>query len=279
MARLLRDLQKEFNASNNNTTEKYDQNELFTQSTRDLKNNKYAKIEHFLNPRYTLKDYLALLLGGPFAQIYYRMTKARGSLSKAWLLFPLFWIPPFSAIPLYYIAKNKIPKGKSPIKMKDILALGPVIVSVAEYFMSSQSTLFLFIGQFVNFIGVLTTFIIRDKNKCSKKRMLENGIYSATNLLIVTNLLDLFFQYVMTEVPILGSIVGLMYDTVPFGGLVMKSMLTLLSYYIIVMHNNTSRFCKKKDAKKLLIRIVMSFALMVGGSFLAHGGDYYGEEE
>ena len=47
MARLLRDLKKEFGPSNNNTTDKYNENELFTQGTNDIKSTKYHDIEHF----------------------------------------------------------------------------------------------------------------------------------------------------------------------------------------------------------------------------------------
>ena len=272
MARLLRDLKKEFGPSNNNTTDKYNENELFTQGTNDIKSTKYHNIEHFLNPKFKLKDYLLLLLGGPFSQIYYRIIKARGSLSHKWLLFPLFWIPPFSAVPLYYIAKNKLKKGSRPIKVMDMLGFVAAGLTLVNGILASQSTMMMFAGIAVKFIGVLALFIMRDRKKCSKKRMLENGIYSASNLIILTTIVDLFFQYVMTNVPVLGLIFDTAYGSA-IGATIMKTILTLLSYFIVVMHNNSGRFCKKKDAKKIMIRIGISLGLLLVSGFLSGGGE------
>lgn len=276
MARLLRDLKKEFGPSNNNTTDKYNENELFTQGTNDVNSTKYHEIEHFLNPRYKLKDYLLLLLGGPFSQIYYRIKKARGSLSHKWLLFPLFWLPPFSAVPLYYIAKNKLKKGQRPIKVMDMIGFVAAGLTLVNGILASQSKMMMFAGIGVKFIGVLTLFIMRDRNKCSKKRMLENGIYSASNLIILTTVVDLFFQYVMTNVPLFGFILETAYEST-IGSTIMKTILTLLSYYVVVMHNNSRRFCKKKDGKKTMIRVGLSLGLLLVSGLLS--GDSGGYEE
>lgn len=277
MARLLRDLKKEFGPSNNNTTDKYNENELFTQGTHDIKSTKYHDIEHFLNPRYKMKDYLLLLLGGPFSQIYYRIKKARGSLSHPWLLFPLFWVPPFSAVPLYYIAKNKLKKGSRPIKIMDMFGFVAAGLTLANGILASQSNMMMLAGVCVKFAGILTLFIMKDRKKCSKKRMLENGIYSASNLIILTTVVDLFFQYVMTNVPALGLILDTAYGST-IGSTIMKTILTLLSYYVVVMHNNSGRFCKKKDGKKTLIRVGLSLGLLLVSGFLSGGGGGYEED-
>jgi len=277
MARFLRDLQKEFAPSNNNTTEKYNENELFTEST---KNSNY-KIEHFLNKSFKLKDYLSLLFGGPFSQIYYRIKKANGSLSHLWLLFPLFWIPPFSAIPLYYIAKNKLKKGRYPIKIIDMLGFAIAGLTFLNSILASQSKLMMIVGVLVKFVGTIALFIIRDKDKCSKKRILENGIYSATNLIILSVVLDLFFQYVMTNVPVLGLIIDSAYSTT-IGNIVIKTILTLLSYYAVIMKNNTGKFCKKKNQQNLIIRIGLTLGSLLVSGLLSGGGgeeeEYYEEE-
>ena len=171
MARLLRDLKKEFGPSNNNTTDKYNENELFTQGTNDIKSTKYHDIEHFLNPKFKLKDYLLLLLGGPFSQIYYRIIKARGSLSHKWLLIPLFWIPPFSAVPLYYIAKNKLKKGSRPIKVMDILGFIAAGLTLANGILASQSKMMMLAGIAVKFVGLLALFIMRDRKNVQRKNV------------------------------------------------------------------------------------------------------------
>ena len=43
------------------------------------------------------------------------------------------------------------------------------------------------------------------------------------------------------------------------------------------MHNNSGRFCKKKDAKKTLIRVGLSLGLLLVSGFLSGGGGGYEE--
>ena len=66
-----------------------------------------------------------------------------------------------------------------------------------------------------------------------KERMLENGIYSASNLIILTTVVDLFFRFIMTNVPMFGLILNKLYAST-MGGTIMKTILTLLSYYVVI---------------------------------------------
>lgn len=264
----IQDLKNEFNATNNNTSDMYSQNELFTVDANKKehlniifgKKNKLRKL--------TLIDYIALVLGGPFSQIYYRLTKFNGSLDKPWLLFPLFWIVPFTAVPTYYISKNKLKQGSSKIKIFDLLGFLPMGGVFLSHIISNMNPQFKFISTIPTLISAMIAFYIKDNKKCRSKNFIKKTkrtLHSAMILISISILLHLSLLGLSRVIPIVGPLFEAFYSS-PFIENIIFICLTYLAFLLTSMINNTPtiiKFCKNVSNKSLLLTSIVTIALSV----------------
>lgn len=279
----IQDLKNEFNASNNNTSDMYSQNELFT---IDSKNKEKFKLKFGKRGgKLQVLDYVALVLGGPFSQIYYRITRYNGSLDKPWLLFPLFWIVPFTAVPTYYMSKNKIKKGLRKIKLFDILGFLPMGGIFLSYLINSMYPEFSFASTLPILISSVITFYIRDRKRCSNRsfmRVAQRSLFSSLIMMSISILFDFLVMGVFKITPFLGPIFELLYSS-PLISNILYCLTSYVSYLITNMINNTPsiiKICKKPKSRDFIILGVTTLVLNIIKIVMSpSGGDGDDEEE
>lgn len=254
-----KDLEKEFNKSNNNTTEKYENNELFTEQTKKtIKEDFSLKFDK----KYKWYDAVALILGGLPVQLYYRIKYFRGSLDNLWLLIPIFYIPPFTVIPLYYIFRNKFIQGKdditiskmfnknyfnkiSPKKIKKILSYVFIIIApIVGAFVGQTSII---INYVVTLIFVFISFLLKDYNRCLSDVKIIDKIkkilFSSTNTLSVYIVILTLTQFLLSNIEFIKNLYN---AEIPIFSVIMNIIFLFTSTIGVEMFNNTP-FHEKKN--------------------------------
>jgi hypothetical protein len=272
----IQDLKNEFNASNNNTSDKYSQNELFT---IDTENNEKFKLKFAKKGgKLQVLDYIALVIGGPFSQIYYRLTKYKGSLDKPWLLFPLFWIFPFSAVPTYYMSKKKIKKGTAKIKIFDILGFLPMGGIFLSHLISTMYPQFKFVSSIPILISSFIAFYIKDRKKCNNKkfmRIAKRSLFSSLIMISISILFDFLIMGLFKITPFLGPLFNALYTSPLFANIIF-SIVAYVSYLCTSMINNTPtilKFCKKRKNKAFIILGITTLILNIIKIVLVPSGE------
>ena len=195
---------------------------------------------------------------GIIGQIYNRVFELDGSLDKKWLLFaPLFYLPPFSAVPAYYFHFRKIKKGsgKKPIdKWMYIIFFSSIFYSIIfRLFGCDLHTPLVVISQILTFtIARLVTNLKICKGSSnpdpSVSRPLQMSIIAAvlavitdigiimiTSLLMTTDSSNLFFGS-------LKFIYGLLF--LPFGligyipGASVGLIMAFINIYLNMLNND-----------------------------------------
>lgn len=282
----IEDLKNEFNASNNNTSDLYSQNELFTIDGNNKEHLKFSFGKK--GGKLTILDYVALVLGGPFSQIYYRLTRLNGSLDKPWLLFPLFWILPFSAVPTYYMSKNKLKKGSAKIKIFNFLGFFPMGGVFLSHMITTMYPEFKFVSTLPTLISAMIAFYIKDRKRCRSKKFIKKAKRSLQSAMIMMSVSILFHFIIMglsKVTPVVGPMFEAFYSS-PLVGNIIFMFMTYVAFLLTSMIDNTPtivKFCKNVSNKSLLIVGVVTLVLNVikivvpsGGS--EEGGEDYEEE-
>lgn len=278
----LQDLKNEFNASNNNTSDLYSQNELFT---IDTNNKEHLKIRFGKKGgKLQILDYVALVLGGPFSQIYYRLTRLNGSLDKPWLLFPLFWILPFSAVPTYYISKNKLKKGSAKIKLFNLLGLLPMGGAFLSYMITTMYPDFKFISTLPTLISAMIAFYIKDRKRCRSKKFIKKtkrSLHSAMMMMSISILFHFIVMGLSKVTPVIGPMFEAFYSS-PFVGNTIFMFMIYVSFLLTSMIDNTPtivKFCKNVSNKSLLIVGIITLVLNVIKIVVPSGSSEEGDED
>jgi hypothetical protein len=270
-----KDLEKEFNKSNNNTTEKYENNELFTEQTKKtIKEDFSMKFDK----RYKWYDTLAIMLGGLPVQLYYRIKYFRGSLDNLWLLIPIFYIPPFTVIPLYYIFRNKFIQGKDDLtiskmfnknyfnkisskKIKKMLSYLFIIIAPIVGAIFGPTSIIL--EYLVTLIFVFICFLLKDFNRCiSDVKIIDNIkkiLFSSTNTLSVYIVILTLTKFLLSNIEFIKNL----YNTeIPIFSVIMNIIFLFASTLGVDMFNNTPfhekknnnidfKYCSSRNWKKL----------------------------
>ena len=165
-------------------------------------------------------DSAIITIGGPLGQLFMRFKYFNGSLDKLWLLlFPLFWIPPFSFIPVLWanfgwIHKIPISSG-SPLDIKVLL---PIIAKLLlPLIVDDNSTLGLF-GQFVTTMYILLTMFFIT---LWQRKDIINSLTCNVNIISIVgrSLAEAMFQFACATLP------AYILRLIPFQGLLLDAIL------------------------------------------------------
>jgi hypothetical protein len=290
----IKDIEDEFNASNNNTTEKYNNNELFTLTSINTKENFTVKKKITDNIKNNLKkdaikvtktlnrnkgnifNFLLTLFGGIFAQIFFRIANFEGSLDKWWLLLPIFWFPPLSIIPSYYLSRKKLKKGNNKIaffNLKTILAVSGVFIGLLLRTFSKNIYIDM-ISQIIPLLTLFAAYYFKDCKKCiddtgnKKKQIVKTG-YSALLALSISIIMHITMQFINNNIPTLRDFTKPLYNS-DLASSIIFSVNIYLSYLIVNCLNNTTsefKYCRNRNLRKQIIplTIIGTFLVFIKG--------------
>ena len=250
---MIQDIKEEFNNDSQHTTEKFNNNNLHTNQTtehwRRSRNNRHRI-------KLTLTNYISIILFGPFGQLYVRATKAKGSLDKIWLFAPLFWLPPLSLIPAYYLGRGKLKSGNDKNPMSGLSALWPTLAAFMSPFIMKSLEMGELGEAMIPLIVYATsviTYFIRNKKRCSKGT-LSRASYSSSMVLIIATMFTFTFKYVLANIDMLGDLLSTIYES-PFLENTVYAAFVYTSYCAVNMYNNSPslrKYCKKIKTHHLI---------------------------
>lgn len=278
----IKDIEDEFNASNNNTTEKYNHNELFTLTSINTKENfdvkkNIQKITNTINNnKGSIFNFILTLFGGVFAQIFFRITNFEGSLDKWWLLLPIFWFPPLSIIPSYYLSRKKIKKGNNKIEffnLKTILAVSGVFIGLLLRTFSGNIYIDM-VSQIIPLLTLFAAYYFRDCKKCindtgnKKKKIIKTG-FSALLALSISIVMHITMQLINNNIPGLKILTKPLYNN-DLPSSIIFGVNIYLSYLIVNCFNNTTsefNYCRNRNFRKQIIplTIIGTFLIFIKG--------------
>ena len=267
---MIHDVKEEFNNGSQHTTENYNNNELHTVQTKEhlFRGRNSTKV------KLSLTNYISIILFGPFGQLYVRATKAGGSLDRVWLFLPLFWFPPLSLIPAYYLSRGKIRTGNdrrpiaglSAIVVASVAFLAPFLMNSLELENMGQMMVPL-----VVYAASTIVYFMRNRKRCSKGG-LARASYSSSLLLIVTTLFTITFKYIIGNIDGVGSIFESIYES-PFLSNAMYACLVYTSYCAVNMYNNTPslrKYCKKIKHSHMLYSLLSTLFIAIINPFMTN---------
>jgi len=219
-------------------------------------------------------DSLLITIGGPVGQLYMRFKYYNGSLDKLWLLlFPLFWIPPFSFIPLiwvYFGWMHKIPASSG--KLLDYTLLFPIISKlILPFIMDADSPLGM-MGQFTITIFILLTMFFL--NIWHKRDIINASKCSNLNITSVIGraLAEAMFhfacatlpEYLLRMIPIQGEIIGGIMDMPLVGGLI-KTGIWIAGYIFgyVFTHMYSSNFTSNVCDPSYRLEVIIAFLAFI----------------
>lgn len=184
----------------------------------------------------------------PLGQLYARINYFKGSVDKAWSLFPIFMVPPFSFIPLIMMKLKWIRKGEGGEAI-DKLIIIPILFklfgdSILKSFFVPDEVINLASKALV-FFSLYMVYFIKDR-KC-KDGNVKKIKRSITNSILVFGLSEILNEIFTNFIPTFGFLEKLI-KTLPFGQSLIWVILIVSSYVINNMLNNTDidNFCKNK---------------------------------
>ena len=250
---MIQDVKEEFNKDSQHTTENFNNNDLHTVQTKE---HLFRGRSRSTKVKLTLTNYISIILFGPFGQLYVRATKAKGSLDKVWLFLPLFWLPPFSLVPAYYLGRGKIRTGndKNPIvgisglTVASVALMAPYLVKALDMDELGEAMIPLIV-----YGTSVIAYFMRNRKRCSKGR-LSRASFSSSLLLIITTLFTFTFKYILANVDGIGSLLETIYES-PHLENIVYSLFVFTSYCAVNMFNNTPslrKFCKKIKTSHLM---------------------------
>lgn len=274
----IRDIQDEFNASDNNTTEKYNNNELFTLTSiienydnKNLKKDIKKVKQNLKRNKNSIFKFIFIFFGGIMSQLFFRLNDFNGSLDRWWLMLPIFWFPPFSAIPAYYISRRKIKKGNVKIQTFNLNILIAISGSLISLLLKSISRNF-YINIISELLPLITLFIgyyLKDCNKCindtgnNNKKILKTGFSSLLSLSIAI-IIQFVFLFMMNKIPFLSLLKPIV--NTKLVSYILFTVHMYVSYLIVNCLNNTPSefiYCKNRKLKQTIPLIFVSLILII----------------
>jgi hypothetical protein len=239
----------------------------------NFKGNKPTNLKFF-----SMESFL-IALGGPFGQLYMRIVHFNGSLDKLWLLlFPLFAIPPFSAIPLFWAIRGWIKKiDSNTIQMLDYGVLLPILCKLLLPFIIVDETMFGFMGQGITILFIVFTMLfinLWNKQKLVKaSKCTDVKITSVVGRSIGESLIQFSLAtlpiYLLGLVPIAGEVMDGI-TMLPLIGDMVKSGIWIGGYimgYVLTNMIGANFLWKPCDPSYIIIGIVGFFAFILSGFF------------
>ena len=256
---MIKDVNEEFNKDSQQTTEKFNNNELHTVQTNEHLFTRRRK-NRSRRVKLTLTNYISIILFGPFGQLYVRATKAGGSLDKVWLFLPLFWLPPFSLVPAYYLGRGKVRAGNDKNPVTGISGIMLASIALAAPYMVKALNLGELGEAFIPLIVYLAsiiTFFIRNRKRCSSHTFARSS-FSSSILLIITTFFTMSFKYIFANIAMFEGLFGTIYES-PMLENILYAVLVYTSYASVNMYNNTPslmKFCKRVKSHHLMYSLL-----------------------
>ena len=268
----IKDIENEFNASNNNTTEKYNNNELFSLTTIDSKEgfdvkNDVKKVKKTLNKNKTsIFQFIFTLFGGIISQLFFRIYKFNGSLDRWWMLLPIFWFPPLSIIPAYYISRNKIKQGDSKLEffdLKTIIAFSGVFIALLLRIFTRDVTVNI-ISQIIPLVSLFIAYYMRDCKRCiddtgNRKKQISKAGFSSILALSISIIMHLTMKIIYLSMPGINDFLKPIYKSDVLTSAIF-GFNVYLSYLIVNCLNNTSsefKYCKSRNFRKQYLPVIL----------------------
>jgi len=181
---------------------------------------------------------ILVLLFVPFSQLYARIFWMSGSLDKAWLLIPVFWIFPMSLVPTIMIWMGWVKDGPGGIPPYDIWMLIPIMCKIFVGFVVDNyfdDSFFVSMLPFlIQLVANTIPHYIRSYKLCGNVQLnlLTKSIMDGVIDNGVADITPVVLQYL----PIVGSVFTIL-DYIPFIGPIVNQVIWSICYsftYIIV---------------------------------------------
>jgi len=225
--------------------------------------------------------FYSLLPGGPLLA---RIFDLNGSVDQAWLFFPIFFLFPFSLVPMFMMYFNKIKEGSGG-KVFDIYVWIPIVVKLflhfvgSEYLPEKQASL---LTAVLMTASIMFAKYLHNKKSCEiSNRTIDSSTTKFTILSYdalfengISNFAPVIVNLALTIVPILPFI--LMF--IPFLSDMLELIVWILTYLCVyTIHNmfqhiDMNKFCNptssSSDTIKGIIGILLSIASAVSSPFI-----------
>lgn len=213
----------------------------------------------------------------PFGQLFARVFLMNGSLDKSWTFIPLFFIPPFSFLPMILMKIGIIKKGKGG-KPFDIFMIIPIILRIImgiliDYF-DVGFPLWMIIEIFGNLLGSTIPLIIKRTKECKKTpnhktkfKTILIALAQAAAIQGFTGIMSILLRII----PLIKYPVRLL-EAVPYVGRSLTWCIGFFPAYVIVNMingNRLNKFCGGNIGKFWILTIV-GVVVTVGSKIARH---------
>lgn len=197
----------------------------------------------------------------PFSQLFIRIFTLDGSLDKAWLLIPIFYVLPLSLVPGYFMWRDKIKPGQGG-KPIDWYMIIPIVTNLIMKFITttfSMNKILAFVLKLiVPMLSAIIAYYIRDSINCKKREQktvpFMKTVFNGITVQSISGLSNFILQIVLPFIPFIGSAIRIIKRLPLIGGLfnyILYILFYITTYAIVNMVNgiDAKKYCSKSETK------------------------------